>query len=73
MTKQEALKVLIEHSSLLTPTVKEKLIEHIPHMSPEDIDALGGLFSAEKEQFLETVGDDLDTLSTLLEKLKEMK
>ena len=72
-TTLQALKVLIEHSSLLTAEVKEKLKNTITHASEEDIEAMGKLFATEKEQTLATLDKDLEAMDAVLKKVEETR
>ena len=48
MNKKEALKILIEHSFLLSREAKEKLLLKIEIMSEDQVDSLGKLLAQEK-------------------------
>lgn len=54
MNKKEALKILIQHSFLLSKEVKEKLLLKIEVMSEDQIDALGKFLAQEKSKAIES-------------------
>lgn len=48
MSKQEALKILIEHSFTLSADEKKDLLDKLPTMSAEEIEGVGQLLAYEK-------------------------
>jgi hypothetical protein len=71
MNKKDALYILIEHSSLLSPILKDRIRENIPSMSEEDITALGEFFSAEQEQLNSSTEKNIETISAILKRLEQ--
>ena len=49
MDKKQALKILIENSSIINQDIKKELLENIDTMSEKDIDDLGRLLAKEME------------------------
>lgn len=54
MNKKEALKVLIEHSFLLSKEIKEKLLLKIETMTEDQVDSLGKFLAQEKSKAIES-------------------
>ncbi|MDD3999085.1 MAG: hypothetical protein PHR98_03240 [Candidatus Shapirobacteria bacterium] len=54
MNKKEALKILIQHSFLLSKEVKEKLLLKIEIMSEYQVDSLGKFLALEKSKAIES-------------------
>ena len=71
MTKQQALKILIEHSYLLTEEAKQQLYHRIPQLSEEEVDVLGKLLAEEKKQSLEMIDQKISNLEDVIQKLRD--
>jgi len=54
MNKKEALKILIEHTFLLSQEIKEKLLLKIEIMSEDQVDSLGKFLAQEKSKAIES-------------------
>lgn len=54
MNKKKALKILIEHSFLLSREIKEKLFLKIETMSEDQINTLGKFLAQEKSKAIES-------------------
>lgn len=72
MDKKAALKILIQHSFLLTEVTKAQLVNKIPGMTEEQMDILGKLLAEEKKQSLIANPEKIKSLEPVIEKLTKL-
>lgn len=73
MNKKEALKILIEHSFLLSKEVKEKLLLKIEIMSEDQIDSLGKFLSQEKSKAIDSSVETVKQYEDIIAELTSLK
>ena len=69
MDKKAALKILIEHSFLLTEAVKAQFVSRIPNMSDAQIEILGKILAEEKKQSLKLNAQKIKSLEGVIKNL----
>ncbi len=69
MNKREALKVLIEHSFLLSEETKRNILEKMAVFTDEEVEQLGKFLAEEKKKSIETAHENIAQLDQMLEKL----
>ncbi|HOY61153.1 MAG TPA: hypothetical protein PK045_01450 [Candidatus Woesebacteria bacterium] len=69
MNKKDALKILIEHSFLLSKEVKEKLLLKIEMMSEDQVDSLGKFLAQEKSKAIESFDETKKQYEEIIAKL----
>lgn len=69
MNKKDALKILIEHSFLLSKEVKEKLLLKIEMMSEDQVDSLGKFLAQEKSKAIGSFDETKKQYEEIIAKL----
>lgn len=69
MSKRESLRVLIEHSYILSDEVKSKLLQRLDKLSDEDVYNLGRFLAIEKKKSLEAGEKIIESLDKVLQEL----
>lgn len=72
MDKKEALKLLIQHSYMLSEEVKNQLYEKLPTLSDEQIDILGKFLANEKKLAIESANKMITSYDNLLKQLETL-
>ena len=63
MDKITALKILIEHSTILNDEVKVTLLSKVDTLSDEDVEALGTMLAKEMEMNVEEIEEFRDKIN----------
>jgi len=73
MNKKKALKILIEHSFLLSREIKEKLFLKIETMSEDQINTLGKFLAQEKSKAIESFDETQKQYEEIIAELTSFK
>ena len=72
MDKRQALKILIEHTFLLSDDAKVVLVDSIPKLSNEQVEQLGVLLATEKKLAIENSKNKINQLNRLIKKMNSL-
>lgn len=70
MSKHEAVRILIQHTTIFTEEIKDVLLTRIDSMTDEDIQNLGLFLTAEKEKTIAQFQQKITRVDDLLAKLE---